>query len=263
MKRSQEYIKSLDSNKKKEFEELLKKEGSKSKFRTKIQMTIVYILASVFIFISMLVIDYLLSENNHLAYVVFIVFNIFAIFLYVLYFWKWMKDYLKIQYYVQPHWFKLYYWVFGLTIVNYFVSFICSVFVLTNSNSGFILDTSNNGAYQGFNLYLAIIIGLVIEVLFSLFCVGLDTYVIYHLEVDIQRLIKEYDDDQIDYLKEKIKQEANKLTLSDNDSSDITSSSLSHIEKDEQKPLTQEEIDTLLKQNSLFDNEKESDKQNE
>ena len=73
MKRNQEYIKDLDANKKIELDNLLKKEGSKSKFKTKIQMTWLYIIASAIMLIALLCTNYLLYDLNKLYFLPLII----------------------------------------------------------------------------------------------------------------------------------------------------------------------------------------------
>ena len=113
-----------------------------------------------------------------------------------------------------------------------------------------------------FILFDAIVVGIIFDILFTLIAAGLDTYVIYHIEVDLHRLVNEYEEDQIDYLRQKIKTEADKV-LQENASSNIKNNqSEESIQHDiEQKALTQEEIDNLLKQNSLFNNDQEEAKE--
>ena len=257
MKRNQEYIKDLDSNKKIELENLLKKEDSKSKFRSKIQMTWLYIIASSIMLIALLTTNYLLYDANQLYFVPLIVCSIFSFIFYVIYFWKWLVDYKRIKDYIQTYWFKVYIWVIVLTIAAFIISFICLIVPVAQKGTVGLNFLNNSLPY-----YNAIVVGIIFDILLTLIAAGLDTYVIYHIEVDLHRLVNEYEEDQIDYLRQKIKTEADKV-LQENASSNIKNNqSEESIQHDvEQKALTQEEIDNLLKQNSLFNNDLEEDKE--
>lgn len=257
MKRNQEYIKALDSNKKHELEELLKKEGSKSKFRAKIQMTFVYILASAIMFISLLVTDYLISYNNHLFYLPLIICTIISILLYGIYFWRWLKDYNNIKEYVQAHWFKLYLWVLSLTLVAFLISFLCTLIPVVDRNTSYIEMSSQ--VY----LYNAILVGAIFDILLTIIAVSLDTYIIYHLEIDLQKLVVEYEENQVDYLKQKIQEEAKKIKENENFDLNNDISIDSSQNEEVQRSLSQEEIDNLLKQNSLFTDFEEKNKEKE
>lgn len=275
MERNQEFTKSLNKEKKIQLEELLQKEGSKSKFRSKIQMTFLYIIASAIILISLLVTSYLITNDNKFYYLPIIVCTILSASIYILYFWRWLKDFNVIKDYVQSHWSKLYKWVIYLTLTSFLISFICTIIALAIQHAGYIAfshpEFSSNGTIQsgGFYLYYSILIGIIFDILLPFIAVSIDTYVIYHLEIDLQKIVSEYDENQIDYLKQKIKEEVEKVKIENSDSqnnSDITIESKNNSFIEEQKPLSQEEIDDLLKQNSLFndlDKEKESDDNDE
>ena len=259
MKRNQEYIKDLDSNKKIELENLLKKEGSKSKFRSKIQMTWLYIIASSIMLIALLTTNYLLYDANKLYFLPLIICSIFSFIFYLIYFWKWLVDYKRIKDYIQTYWFKVYIWVIVLTIASFIISFICLVIVVAQKGTVGLNFLGNSLPY-----YNSIVVGIIFDIFFTLIAAGLDTYVIYHIEVDLHRLVNEYEEDQIDYLKQKIKSEVDKI-LKENNSTNIEDNQTEESIQSEvkQKALTQEEIDNLLKQNSLFNNEDlKEDKEN-
>ena len=246
MKRNQEYIKHLDAKKKIELDNLLKKEGSKSKFKTKIQMTWLYIIASPIMLIALLCTNYLLYDLNKLYFLPLIICSISSFIFYSIYFWKWFVDYKKIKEYIQSHWFKYYIWVLALTTSAFLISFICLIVVVAQHGNYGLNYLGNSLPY-----YNAIVVGIIFDILFTLIAASLDTYVIYHIEVDLHKLVTEYEEDQIDYLKQKIKNEADKV-LSENHFNDEQNKIQ---ESKDQKALTQEEIDNLLKQNSLFNND--------
>lgn len=247
MKRNQEYIKDLDANKKIELDNLLKKEGSKSKFKAKIQMTWLYIIASAIMLIALLCTNYLLYDLNKLYFLPLIICSISSFIFYSIYFWKWFVDYKKIKEYIQSHWFKYYIWVLALTTSAFFISFICLIVVVAQHGNYGLNYLGNSLPY-----YNAIVVGIIFDILFTLIAASLDTYVIYHIEVDLHKLVTEYEEDQIDYLKQKIKNEAEKVLL---ESDHLNDEQNKIQEPKEQKALTQEEIDNLLKQNSLFNND--------
>ena len=246
MKKNQEYIKDLDANKKIELDNLLKKEGSKSKFKAKIQMTWLYIIASAIMLIALLCTNYLLYDFNKLYFLPLIICSISSFIFYSIYFWRWFVDYKKIKEYIQSHWFKYYIWVLVLTISAFLISFICLIVVVAQHGNYGLNYLGNSLPY-----YNAIVVGIIFDILFTLIAASLDTYVIYHIEVDLHKLVTEYEEDQIDYLKQKIKSEADKV-LSENHFNEEQNKTQ---EPKEQKALTQEEIDNLLKQNSLFNND--------
>ncbi len=251
MRRNQEYIKELDHHKKEELSSLLQREGSKSKFRTKIQMTWLYIIASALMLISLLATNYLLYDSNKLYYLPLIICTIVAFLLYFWYFYRWIKDYKKIKDYVQQYWYKLYIAVFVLTVSAFLISFLCTLIPVAQypHNSLYFLG--------GLPYYAAIIVGVVFDILLTIISAALDNYVIYHIEVDLQRIVAEYEEDQVDYLKEKIKQEVNKIKTEE--SLNINNEVINDNNK--QEALTQAEIDKLLKENSLFLETDEDDKE--
>lgn len=86
---------------------------------------------------------------------------------------------------------------------------------------------------------------------------ALDTYIIYHIEVDLQKIVAEYEENQIDSLKEKIKAEANKVKEEKQANQNVTDNNNNNNVK-KQEALSQSEIDELLHKNSL-DNKQENE----
>lgn len=140
-----------------------------------------------------------------------------------------------------------------LTIASFVVCFICN-----------IVPVAQKGAYgeellgNSLPIYTALLVGIIVDILFSLISASLDVFVIYHLEVDLQRLVTEYEENQVDYLKEKIKFEAEKFKNDQSMQNENTQIEPKQ-EPTKQVALTQEEIDKLLKENSLLNNNEQNE----
>ena len=241
----QEYTKELDHNKKEEIAALLKNQGSKSKFRSRIQLVWLYIIASAIMLIALLSTNYLVYDQTSTYFVPVIVCTILAFIGYAIYFWRWYVNYKSVKEYVQSYWFRWYFLVLALTLSAFVISFICTVTLVGQKESAGLSFLGQ----RGLPIYNAILCGIIFDILFTIVASALDTYVIYHIEVDLQKLVAEYEENQIDSLKEKIRAEANKVKeekqANQNQASD---------EKDvanKQNALSQAEIDALLHKNSL------------
>ena len=243
----QEYTKELDHNKKEEIASLLKMQGSKSKFRSRIQLVWLYIIASAVMLIALLSTNYLVYNQTSTYYVPVIVCTIIAFIGYAIYFWRWYVNYKKIKEYVQSYWFRWYFLVLALTISAFIISFICTVTLVGQKGSTGLSFLGQHGL----PIYNSILCGIIFDILFTMVASALDTYIIYHIEVDLQKLVAEYEENQIDSLKEKIKAEANKVKEEKQANQDLIDSKQNN--KKPQEALSQAEIDELLHKNSLVD----------
>ena len=242
----QEYTKELDHNKKEEIAALLKMQGSKSKFRSRIQLVWLYIIASAVMLIALLSTNYLVYDFEPTYYVPLIVCTIIAFIGYAIYFWRWYVSYKKIKEYVQSYWFRWYFLVLALTLSAFIISFICTLVLVVQKGS---VGLSFLGQH-GLPFYTSVVCGIVFDILFTMTASALDTYIIYHIEVDLQKLVNEYEENQIDSLKEKIRAEANKVKEEKQANQNLTED-VDNTKK--QQALSQAEIDALLKKNSLSD----------
>ena len=249
----QEYTKELDHNKKEEIAALLKNQGSKSKFRTRIQLVWLYIIASAIMLIALLSTNYLVYDQTSTYYVPVIVCTILAFIGYAIYFWRWYVNYKSVKEYVQSYWFRWYFLVLALTLSAFIISFICTVTLVGQKGDAGLSFLGQ----RGLPIYNAILCGIIFDILFTIVASALDTYVIYHIEVDLQKIVAEYEENQIDSLKEKIRAEANKVKEEKQANQTAINDEQDNAKK--QAALSQAEIDELLHKNSL-DN-KEIDKE--
>ena len=245
----QEYTKELDHNKKEEIAALLKSQGSKSKFRSRIQLVWLYIIASAVMLIALLSTNYLVYDQTTTYYVPVIVCTIIAFIGYAIYFWRWYVNYKNIKEYVQSYWFRWYFLVLALTLSAFIISFICTVTLVGQKGSSGLSFLGQ----RGLPIYNAILCGIIFDILFTMVASALDTYIIYHIEVDLQKIVAEYEENQIDSLKEKIKAEANKVKEEKQANQNQTDNNDSNVKK--QEALSQSEIDELLHKNTLDNKE--------
>ena len=241
----QEYTKELDHNKKEEIAALLKSQGSKSKFRSRIQLVLLYIIASAIMLIALLSTNYLVYDQTSTYYVPVIVCTILAFIGYAIYFWRWYVNYKSVKEYVQSYWFRWYFLVLALTLSAFIISFICTVTLVGQKGSSGLSFLGQ----RGLPIYNAILCGIIFDILFTIVASALDTYVIYHIEVDLQKLVAEYEENQIDSLKEKIRAEANKVKEEKQANQNQTNDEKNTVNK--QTALSQAEIDALLHKNTL------------
>lgn len=241
----QEYTKELDHNKKEEIAALLKNQGSKSKFRSRIQLVWLYIIASAIMLIALLSTNYLVYDQTPTYFVPVIVCTILAFIGYAIYFWRWYVNYKNVREYVQSYWFRWYFLVLALTLSAFVISFICTVTLVGQKGSAGLSFLGQ----RGLPIYNAILCGIIFDILFTIVASALDTYVIYHIEVDLQKLVAEYEENQIDSLKEKIRAEANKIKEEKQTNQNQTNDKEDTV--NHQAALSQAEIDALLHKNTL------------